>query len=94
MALKLKRLNKPYSKMTAQNGYHKSGESVYGFGDFRIKDTSFGWDIFDGEKQLNHPVESMPTLKRAKQFLSDYLEGKTKEFDSQGLGIFHIQTKK
>jgi hypothetical protein len=93
--IKLKRLNKPHTHMQGIiNGYYYNASlTEYGYGDFRIKGSHMGWEVYDGDgNRLDHPFADLTKREDARQFLTDYLEGKTIEVESARSGkTYHVQ---
>tara|TARA_R110000737_G_scaffold50014_1_gene70954 strand:+ start:332 stop:700 length:369 start_codon:yes stop_codon:yes gene_type:complete len=93
--IKLKRLNKPHTHMQdIINGYHYDASlTEYGYGDFRIKGTHVGWEVYDEDgNRLNHPFATLIKREDARQFLTDYLEGKTVGIEyGEPSNVYHVQ---
>lgn len=95
--IKLKRLNKPHTHMqNIINGYYYDASlTEYGYGDFRIKGSNLGWKVYDGDgNRLDHPFATLTKREDARQFLTDYLEGKTIEVKSpyvESDKTYHVQ---
>ena len=93
--IKLKRLNKPHTHMQdIINGYHYNASlTEYGYGGFRIKGSNLGWRVYDGDgNRLDHPFATLIKREDARQFLTDYLEGKTIEVEYGESGkTCHVQ---